>query len=373
MQLLVARALRGGRLRARGRLQTAEHRASHDADDDATHEDLAERDKHASRSHFASRDARFDRSVAAGQRGARHRAGSSSRLGLSSRRDRSRAHAAGACIRVFPRCLRRAPGRRPAAPGPRARRGARLWPGRLSQPRHRRPRYGTCARAPPDVVHITVVGRNAGQSRPGLIIHTSAALDRRDTRQHQGLPVTAPARTILDVTPVADRPRARAALRRGPGHAGSCAAARSARCSSAIPAVRAPRASPRSPTRTARRPGRARTPSAGCSRCCARRTCRRPRSTRSSDAFELDFFWREAASGRGDRRLRVPQLASPARARPSARPRAPGRRGDDRALLLASGPRRARAGAWPRSPRCWPAAAPPRRPVRPLDCPTVRA
>ena len=55
--------------------------------------------------------------------------------------------------------------------------------------------------APPDVVHITVVGRNAGPSRNGLVIHHVNRLDRRDTRQHKGLPVTAPARTILDLTP----------------------------------------------------------------------------------------------------------------------------------------------------------------------------
>jgi very-short-patch-repair endonuclease len=52
-----------------------------------------------------------------------------------------------------------------------------------------------------DVVHITVVGRNAGPPRPGLVIHHSAELDRRDTRRHEGLPLTAPARTLLDLAP----------------------------------------------------------------------------------------------------------------------------------------------------------------------------
>jgi very-short-patch-repair endonuclease len=54
--------------------------------------------------------------------------------------------------------------------------------------------------APAAPVHITVVGRHAGKSRPGLQIHHASRLDRRDTRQHKGLPLTAPARTILDLT-----------------------------------------------------------------------------------------------------------------------------------------------------------------------------
>jgi very-short-patch-repair endonuclease len=61
-------------------------------------------------------------------------------------------------------------------------------------------------RPAPTTVHITVVGRNAGRSRPGLQIHHATKLDPRDIRQHQGLPVTAPARTILDLAAsLADR------------------------------------------------------------------------------------------------------------------------------------------------------------------------
>jgi very-short-patch-repair endonuclease len=93
--------------------------------------------------------------------------------------------------------------------------------------------------AAPSSVHVTVVGRNAGQSRPGLVIHNVARLDHHDTREHQGLPITAPARTLLDLTPslsdreleqrfdealvtrIMRRGEVRAMLGRHPGRAGS--------------------------------------------------------------------------------------------------------------------------------------------------------
>lgn len=53
----------------------------------------------------------------------------------------------------------------------------------------------------PREVHVTVVRRNAGLSRPGFIVHHTRHLDRRDTRRCQGLPVTAPDRTVLDQAP----------------------------------------------------------------------------------------------------------------------------------------------------------------------------
>ncbi len=46
-------------------------------------------------------------------------------------------------------------------------------------------------------VTLTVVGRDL-RSRPGLTVHRVSALHPADIRVHQGLPVTAPARTILD-------------------------------------------------------------------------------------------------------------------------------------------------------------------------------
>jgi very-short-patch-repair endonuclease len=49
----------------------------------------------------------------------------------------------------------------------------------------------------PSFVAITMVGRHA-RSRPGLRVHEVGALDIRDARLHQGFPVTAPARTLID-------------------------------------------------------------------------------------------------------------------------------------------------------------------------------
>jgi very-short-patch-repair endonuclease len=51
-------------------------------------------------------------------------------------------------------------------------------------------------------VVLTLVGKDS-RSRPGLTIHRAAALDRRDLRSRNGLPVTAPARTVLDLAAVA--------------------------------------------------------------------------------------------------------------------------------------------------------------------------
>ena len=47
-------------------------------------------------------------------------------------------------------------------------------------------------------VHVTVIGRNV-RSRTGLIVHRVASLDPRDVRLREGIPVTAPARTLIDV------------------------------------------------------------------------------------------------------------------------------------------------------------------------------
>lgn len=50
-------------------------------------------------------------------------------------------------------------------------------------------------------VHVTVVGRHAGRGGHGVCVHFATALNRRDTRLRDGLPLTAPARTILDLAP----------------------------------------------------------------------------------------------------------------------------------------------------------------------------
>lgn len=47
-------------------------------------------------------------------------------------------------------------------------------------------------------VHVTVPERRA-RSRDGLAVHTTPRLDSRDRRIHQGLPMTAPARTLVDL------------------------------------------------------------------------------------------------------------------------------------------------------------------------------
>jgi very-short-patch-repair endonuclease len=47
-------------------------------------------------------------------------------------------------------------------------------------------------------LHVTVQGR-VPRSRPGLRVHTVRALDPRDRRIHDDLPLTSPARTLLDL------------------------------------------------------------------------------------------------------------------------------------------------------------------------------
>jgi very-short-patch-repair endonuclease len=50
-------------------------------------------------------------------------------------------------------------------------------------------------------VDITIAGRDCGQ-RPGIRLHRVVALDPRDVRTIDGIPVTSPARTILDLAPL---------------------------------------------------------------------------------------------------------------------------------------------------------------------------
>jgi len=61
-----------------------------------------------------------------------------------------------------------------------------------------------------DVIDITVIRRNP-RAREGLRVHLVRRLDRRDIRAWEGVPLTAPARTLLDVAaviPVRDLERA---------------------------------------------------------------------------------------------------------------------------------------------------------------------
>jgi very-short-patch-repair endonuclease len=57
--------------------------------------------------------------------------------------------------------------------------------------------WGITRQVPHDV-HVTLVGRDC-RPRPGLTVHRVATLDRSDLRQRKGLPVTSPARTVLDL------------------------------------------------------------------------------------------------------------------------------------------------------------------------------
>jgi hypothetical protein len=64
--------------------------------------------------------------------------------------------------------------------------------------------------ARPDVVDVTVVGRHLRQ-RPGFAVHRTDQLQRREVRISNGMPVTAPPRTLLDLASVlTGRPLARA-------------------------------------------------------------------------------------------------------------------------------------------------------------------
>jgi len=51
---------------------------------------------------------------------------------------------------------------------------------------------------PGGVVHVTVVGRDA-RSRPGVRVHAVGWLDKRDVLIRHNIPVTSPARTIVDL------------------------------------------------------------------------------------------------------------------------------------------------------------------------------
>jgi hypothetical protein len=57
------------------------------------------------------------------------------------------------------------------------------------------------ASAPDAPIHLTLVGRHAG-AHPGLRVHRVQSLARRDVRILDGLRVTAPARTLLDLAAV---------------------------------------------------------------------------------------------------------------------------------------------------------------------------
>ncbi|PZS09230.1 MAG: hypothetical protein DLM64_11005 [Solirubrobacterales bacterium] len=48
-------------------------------------------------------------------------------------------------------------------------------------------------------VEVTVVARDVGRRRKGIHVHRAAVIDPVDLGRHRGIPITAPARTLLDV------------------------------------------------------------------------------------------------------------------------------------------------------------------------------
>jgi hypothetical protein len=59
--------------------------------------------------------------------------------------------------------------------------------------------------------------RSSKRSHRGLVVHRAAVLALVDIARHQGIPVTSPARTVLDVAPQFDDPSLRRLVRRAQG------------------------------------------------------------------------------------------------------------------------------------------------------------
>ena len=60
-------------------------------------------------------------------------------------------------------------------------------------------------------VDITVIAKETGRRRPGIRVHRTEQLNPRDAGRHQRLPITSPARTLLDIASiVSDRSLERA-------------------------------------------------------------------------------------------------------------------------------------------------------------------
>jgi very-short-patch-repair endonuclease len=58
---------------------------------------------------------------------------------------------------------------------------------------------------------VTMVGRDAARRREGIRVHRVVAIDPRDVRRRQNVPITSPARTLLDIAPdLSDRELERA-------------------------------------------------------------------------------------------------------------------------------------------------------------------
>lgn len=65
-------------------------------------------------------------------------------------------------------------------------------------------------------IEVTVTG-SATRVIPGLVVHRTAVLEPRDVTRHRGVPVTRPARTLLDLAAVGGSGELRQAVRRAQG------------------------------------------------------------------------------------------------------------------------------------------------------------
>jgi very-short-patch-repair endonuclease len=54
---------------------------------------------------------------------------------------------------------------------------------------------------PPRIVQVTLVGRDAGRRRKGIEVHLTRTMDHRDVTTYDGIPVTRPARVLLEIAP----------------------------------------------------------------------------------------------------------------------------------------------------------------------------
>jgi hypothetical protein len=63
---------------------------------------------------------------------------------------------------------------------------------------------------------VTVL-RSGIARRPGIRVHCSAVLERRDVMRHEGIPVTSPPRTLIDLAAVVNEKMVRTAVRRALG------------------------------------------------------------------------------------------------------------------------------------------------------------
>jgi len=50
-------------------------------------------------------------------------------------------------------------------------------------------------------VHVTVVGGDCGRTRDRIRVHRVSQLDARDVRRYQSIPITSPARALLEIAP----------------------------------------------------------------------------------------------------------------------------------------------------------------------------